>query len=215
MNYKNKLVKIFAVNTILFLVTILMASHNAMAQKQEIGVMIGYDFTQGRDLSGVFPGSVDVSNEKSYQFLYGRRMVDGKVASFHGEVLLVGVQNADLRSPNPLSPRSYSSAFLTPGLKFKLLPGFILTPYVAGGIGVARFYQSSTLISGAPNTGDRATYRFAMNYGGGAEFNAFPFLSFRAEIRDFVSGNPNLTFPVSSSSNQHNVIPAVGIALRF
>jgi opacity protein-like surface antigen len=215
MNYKNKLVKLIAVNSFLFLVTILVVSHTAMAQKQEIGVMIGYDFTQGRDLSSVFPAAVDVSNEKSFQFLYGRRMADAKLASFHGEFLVTLVQDAELRSPNPLSPRSYSSAFITPGVKLKLLPGFILTPYVAGGAGLARFNQSATLINGTANSGDRGSYRFVMNYGGGLEFNAFPFLSFRAEVRDFVAGNPNLIFPITDSGNQHNVIPAVGIVLRF
>jgi opacity protein-like surface antigen len=213
MNYKNKLIKFLAVNSFLFLVTILMVSHTAMAQRQEVGVMIGYDFTQGRDVSSVFP--VDVSNEKSFQFFYGRRMVDGKVASFHGEFVMALVQDAELRTANPISPRSYSSIFVTPGLKFKFLPGFIVTPYVAGGLGLARFNQSATLISGGANTGDRASYKFVMNYGGGAEFNAFPFLSFRAEIRDFVAGNPNLAFPLTSGSNQHNVIPSIGIALRF
>jgi|SRR5262245_4886258 len=215
MNYKNKLVKISVVNSLLFLVTILMASHNAMAQKQELGVMIGYDFTQGRNLPPPFPAGIDVSNEKSFQFVYGRRMVDAKVASFHGEFLLTLVQDATLRSPNLTSPNSYSSAFLAPGVKLKLLPGFILTPYVAGGAGLARFKESATLINGAPNTGDRASYRVVVNYGGGLEFNAFPFLSFRGEVRDFVSGNPNLDFPITNSSNQHNIIPAVGIALRF
>lgn len=215
MNYENKLVKFFVVNSFLFLVTILMVSQTAMAQRQELGVMIGYDFTQGRDLPSPFPSGVDVSNEKSFQFVYGRRMVDGKVASFHGEFLVTLIQDATLSSPNLASPNSYSSAFITPGLKFKLLPGFILTPYVAGGAGLARFKQSATLINGGANTGNRTSYRVVLNYGGGLEFNAFPFLSFRGEVRDFVAGNPNLDFPLTSSTNQHNIIPAVGVALRF
>src|SRR5262245_31970628 len=214
MNYENKLVKFFVVNSFLFLVTILMVSQTAMAQRQELGVMIGYDFTQGRDLPAPFP-TVAVSNEKSFQFVYGRRMVDAKLASFHGEFLLTLVQDATLSSPSPVSPSSYSSAFLTPGVRLKLLPGFILTPYVAGGAGIARFKQSATLIGGGTNTGDRASYRVVVNYGGGLEFNAFPFLSFRAEVRDFVAGNPRLDFPITNSSNQHNIIPAVVIALRF
>jgi opacity protein-like surface antigen len=214
MNYENKLVKFFVVNSFLFLVTILLVSQTAMAQRQEIGVMIGYDFTQGRDLPAPFP-TVNVSNEKSFQFVYGRRMVDAKLASFHGEFLLTLVQDATLSSPNPVSPSSYSSAFFTPGVRLKLLPGFILTPYVAGGAGIARFKESATLINGAANSGDRASYRVVVNYGGGLEFNAFPFLSFRAEVRDFVAGNPALDFPITNSSNQHNVIPAVGVALRF
>jgi len=215
MNYENKLVKFFVVNSFLFLVSILMVSQTAMAQRQELGVMIGYDFTQGRDLpSPPFPSGVDVSNEKSFQFVYGRRMVDGKVASFHGEFLVTLIQDATLSSPNPLSPNSYSSAFITPGLKFKLLPGFILTPYVAGGAGLARFKQSATLNNGGTNT-DRTSYRVVVNYGGGLEFNAFPFLSFRGEVRDFVTGNPSLDTPLTTSTNQHNIIPSVGVALRF
>lgn len=43
---------------------------------------------------------------------------------------------------------------------------------------------------------------------------ATAFLGLRAEVRDFVSGNPNLNVALSSST-QHNVISSGGIIVRF
>jgi len=40
------------------------------------------------------------------------------------------------------------------------------------------------------------------------------FLGLRAEVRDFLSGNPNLSMALSSST-QHNVVASGGVSVRF
>jgi hypothetical protein len=46
------------------------------------------------------------------------------------------------------------------------------------------------------------------------DYTLFRFLGLRAEVRDLVSGNPNLNFALSSST-QHNLISSGGIIVRF
>jgi opacity protein-like surface antigen len=159
-------------------------------------------------------GEISFDNRISIQVGYGRRIVDANAASLHLEFLVTGTPDRSLNSANVFVPQSYSSLFLTPGLKLKLIPGFFLVPYVAAGAGYARFNQSGVLINGQPNRGDGASNELVYNYGGGVELKIFPYVSLRGEIRDFVSGKPSFNFPVIEG-RLHNVIPAVGLVIRF
>jgi len=46
------------------------------------------------------------------------------------------------------------------------------------------------------------------------DYRLFRFIGLRGEVRDFFSGNPNLSVALSSST-QHNVVASGGITLRF
>ena len=56
--------------------------------------------------------------------------------------------------------------------------------------------------------------RGVFDFGGGLDYTLFRFLGLRAEVRDLVSGNPNLNVALSSST-QHNLISSGGIIIRF
>ena len=97
-------------------------------------------------------------------------------------------------------------------------PNSTVSPWASVGGGYARFDESKTLVSGAPNTFQTGTNRGALQYGGGVDFKApwhvlLP-LAFRGEIRDFYSGQPRLNV-VRSGTGQHNVIVSGGIVLGF
>ncbi len=112
--------------------------------------------------------------------------------------------------------RNYTSLFVTPGLKLKIAPSFPISPYVVAGVGWARFKGSSTLAGGTTNPNETAN-KFAFGFGGGLDMKAAPFISFRAEVRDLYTGLPPLTNISLSSlgSRQHNIVPSLGIVLRF
>ena len=57
-------------------------------------------------------------------------------------------------------------------------------------------------------------HRGVLDFGVGADYRVWRFLSLRAEIRDFVSGNPALGVPLGGSL-QHNITPKGGIVLSF
>ena len=110
---------------------------------------------------------------------------------------------------------SYSSIFVAPGLRLKLAPSFPLSPYIAAGGGLAHFNRSaSETPSGASSSINKALF----DIGGGLDLKIAPFVSVRAEVRDFYSGSPELTInQVTGTFNQrqHNILGTAGLVLRF
>jgi opacity protein-like surface antigen len=192
---------------------IVLAAINVCAQQNEVGLLLGANDTQGQDFAPPSIGSFRPGTGLTFEITYARRFTDAKLASMHFEVVFAATPNTDINSSNVALPRSYSSIFLTPGLKFKLLPGFFLSPYVAAGAGYARFTVSDTTISGGAATltgSNKGVY----NYGVGAELKFFPGLSLRGEIRNFISGSPNLGQTLLEDTRR-NVIYGGGLVVRF
>jgi hypothetical protein len=75
-------------------------------------------------------------------------------------------------------------------------------------------YQQSAQFSNGQNTTNKFLNRGVFDFGGGVDYTLFRFLGLRGEVRDLVSGNPNLNVALSSST-QHNVISSGGIVVRF
>jgi hypothetical protein len=99
------------------------------------------------------------------------------------------------------------------GLRLKVLPRARLSPWVALGGGYGLYEQSAKLSDGQ-NTTNKFLSRGVVAFGGGLNYRLFRFLGLRGEVRDFVSGNPNLNVALSSST-QHNVVASGGIGVRF
>jgi len=110
-------------------------------------------------------------------------------------------------------PKSYASLYVTPGLRLKFLPGARLSPWVAVGGGYALYEQSAQLSNGQ-NTTNKFLNRGVFDFGGGVVYKLFRFFGLRGEVRDFLSGNPNLNVALSAGT-QHNVVASGGISLRF
>jgi hypothetical protein len=75
-------------------------------------------------------------------------------------------------------------------------------------------YQQSAKFSNGQNDTDKFLNRGVFDYGGGLDFRLFRFIGLRAEVRDFLSGNPGLNVALNSST-QHNVVASGGVVLRF
>jgi len=110
-------------------------------------------------------------------------------------------------------PQDYASLHVTPGVRLKLFPGARLSPWVAVGGGYARYEQSAKLSNGQ-NTTNKFLNRGVFDFGGGLDYRLLRFLGVRAEVRDFLSGNPNLNVALSSST-QHKVVASGGVSVRF
>jgi hypothetical protein len=110
-----------------------------------------------------------------------------------------------------ITDSSYSSLFVTPGLKVKFAPSFPISPYLAGGVGVARFHNGATAL-----TSDQTNTKAVFDIGGGLDFKIAPFFSARAEVRDFYSGLPSFDLVSGGlSGRQNNVVPQIGLVFRF
>ncbi len=170
----------------------------AAAQKNELAVTAG----------GYFPfGIQGIGSGGGVEGSFAHRLVDAKVAAIYGELpVMIGFKVSEV---SPLSQGNYTSFFVTPAVKLKLLPGFPASPWISLGGGLAHYWATDnlTLLQSSSN-------HAALQIGGGLDVKIAPFLSLRGELRDFYAPIPALSFlPVGS--DQHNVFAGGGIVVRF
>ena len=74
-------------------------------------------------------------------------------------------------------------------------------PFATVGLGTNRFSGPSASLGG---------FRFAWNYGGGADIVLRRHVALRLELRDYVGGQPRFFIGTS-----HNIVPSAGIVFRL
>ena len=74
-------------------------------------------------------------------------------------------------------------------------------PFATAGLGTDRFGGSTTASSGP---------QFAWNFGGGADVVLRRHLAIRLELRDYMTGPPDL-----GTGRSHDIVPSAGIVFRF
>jgi hypothetical protein len=188
---------------------------NAVAQsRNEVGLLLGGTILSSPSTTA----QVNLNSGLSYQATYARWLRAGESAGIAIEVPFIAVPSQDVSSTSPIAPRNYASIFITPGLRFKFVPGAALAPWFSVGGGYARFAESTTLVTGQPNTFKTGTNKGALQYGGGIDIRSpfkFPLpIGFRVEIRDFYTGQPRLNVP-TTNNGQHNIVVSGGLVLHF
>jgi hypothetical protein len=186
---------------------------HALAQSNDITLSLGGTLCPSRDFQSPTTGATQTSADISLGVNYGRRFLDAEVAELYGEVESVALPNRGLTAATATVPQNYASLYVAPGLRLKVLPSARLSPWFAVGGGYALYEQSAKLSNGQ-NTTNKFLSRGVFDFGGGLDYKVFRFLGLRGEVRDFLSGNPNLNVALSSST-QHNVVASGGINVRF
>jgi hypothetical protein len=141
------------------------------------------------------------------------RLANFKLASLHLEVPVAGIPSAKVvfsETPS-LNALKLSSVFVTPSLRVKFAPGFPVSPWASIGGGWAHY-----------NLDGPSMNKGALQFGGGVDIKTgIPLLGFRAEVRDFVTGQPDFgivsiqTAGSQGLGRRHNVLAGGGIVLRF
>jgi hypothetical protein len=207
----------------LFLISIL--STAAVAQRAEVAFTIGAAAASNAHISptacplgitclSLRPETITATPQVFLEGTVGFRLVKAKVASLHLEVPVAGVPNQSVGFSNgfDISASHLSSLFITPSIKAKLLPGAAVSPWVSVGGGWAHF-----------SFPDDHTNKAALQFGGGVDIKSpFPHFSFRAEIRDFLSGQPSFGTPgvglignAEGGLSRHNVLAGGGLVVHF
>ncbi len=135
------------------------------------------------------------------------RLANFKLTSLHVELPVAGVPSASLGGTIRIT-----SVFVTPSLRIKFAPNLPVSPFVSIGGGVVHYSVTN-----------ETNYKGALQFGGGADIKTgIPLLGFRAEVRDFVTGQPtfgvlnSLISPTQKNNDRrHNVLVGAGIVLRF
>ena len=196
-----------AAHLLFCLVVLLGTTIRAWGQANEIALTGGGDFVTNQQ------GSVQTT--WAIEGSVAHRLISAPLIGLYGEIPLAAAFHSKPNFsgacatvfPPPAgcvtSPSSYSSFFVTPGVKVRIGgPG--LAPYLTVGGGVGHFSPSGS--QGSSTTG-------VISYGGGIDVTLLPMIGLRGEVRDFNSGFP--TFGGAGSGRQHNLFATAGIVLRF
>jgi hypothetical protein len=210
-----------------FVVSIVVAAFSTLcsAQKADVSFVAGASFTtdaqvleNGTCLSGCIP--IETFKTNHHIFFEGTgavRLADLRLASLYLEVPVAVIPSAQINASNTLGGSfnflSLSTLFVTPSLRIKLAPAFPISPFASIGGGWAHYSISSI----------KRNNFAALQFGGGMDIKTgIPLLGIRAEVRDFMTPQPNFgdatLLPPGSSgiaSRRHNVLAGGGIVLRF
>ena len=203
------------------LFVILCVSRFAMAQKADAAFVVGESFVNNSRVTFLstptIVNTVKTNNHIFYEGALAVRLADAKLVSLHLELPVAGIHSNNQRiaitAPlgNTTITLDTSALFITPALRLKFVPVAPISPWLSVGGGWARFSQD---LGPTTNKG-------AIEYGGGLDFKTgLPILGFRAEVRDFVTGDPNFGFAnIVTGDNgglrRHNLLVGGGIVLRF
>jgi hypothetical protein len=194
-------------------------THAARAEngnKNEFGLLLGATFTPTRTLSGQ-AAAVEFGSGLVFQATYARQLRNFHATALFFELPFVASPLVDLSSSNLSVPSNYAFLFVTPGLRLKVLPHSVVTPWVSLGGGYGFFEESKQRQDGTAIPRINAG-RGSLQFGGGVDFRTpvkllFP-IGVRAEVRDFYSGVPDFR-TTAPGGLQHNLIISGGLVVRF
>ena len=190
----------------------------AQAQKNEIS------FTAGEYVSA--GASLDWGTATAFEGSFAHRIAHVPLLAVSLELPVAATTSSSLPLTSFLRSSalpSFTSLFITPGVRVKLAPSFPLSPYVAVGVGLARFNvqrNSSAIVSQLIGSGVNNTW--AVDFAGGLDLKIFPHVALRGELRDFYSGAIGLQSLLPTPlrallpvSNQHNLMGTGGVVVTF
>lgn len=170
------------------------------AQKNDIALTAGGYFNVSTPL--------DLGTAPALEGTFAHRIAKVPLLGLYVELPVAGSFSSSIPTLSGLAvARSYTSLFITPGLRLRLAPSFPISPYVSAGLGYARFNRQ--LFNGTSS----ANSTFALDVGGGLDLKILPLVGLRAEVRDFNSGGIGLQ--TLALGRQNNLFVTAGITLRF
>src|SRR5215471_12073618 len=205
---------------------------SALAQKADVAFVVGASFTSDSNIRvscpGTIPciiglpvegfGTIHPDHHIFFEGALGVRLLDAKLASLHLELPVAGIPSQPLtvKVLSVLSTTPFdhlSSVYVTPAIRVKLLPAASFSPWGSIGGGVAHFSSDSGI----------STNKGALEFGGGVDIKSgIPLLGFRAEVRDFLTGDPTIPgiaavsgITTESGLHRHNLLVGGGVVLRF
>ncbi|HET7873857.1 MAG TPA: hypothetical protein VFL42_15180 [Terriglobales bacterium] len=186
-------------------------------QKNELGLLLGSSSVAN---SPSLPGgrTLDVGHGLTFGLSYAHMWTMSKQVSLGVEVPFEAVPSVDVSSSDPATARNYAFIFVTPGVRVRFRSEATVRPWLSVGGGYARFDESSSLVTGLPNSASRGTNSGAAQFGAGLDIRTpikvlFP-VGARLELRDFYTGKPRLN-PNQDSGRQNTLIFSGGITLHF
>ncbi len=172
----------------------------AHAQKNDIALTVGGYFEVSNPLN--------LGAAAALEGTFAHRIAHIPLFTVSAELPVAGSFSSSIPTVSGLTlAKSYTSLFITPGLRVRLAPKFPISPYVSAGLCYGRFNKK--LYGG----GTSADSTLALDIGGGLDLHVLPFVSIRGEVRDFNSGGVGIESV--AFGRQNNLFATIGLAVRF
>lgn len=202
---------------VFILIAALCLGSAALAQKADAAFVVGGSFVS--DVNGTLPPpfpTTPVNIKTDHHFFLegalGVRLLNAHVVSLYAELPVAGIPSTTVTQTISLSSATLvdhlTTVFITPGVRVKILASAPISPWASVGGGWGHYGLDS----------GTSTSKGAWQYGGGLDFKTgLPLLGFRAEVRDFVTGDPHLNQVALAASpgQHHNILAGGGLVLRF
>ncbi|MGE5325111.1 MAG: hypothetical protein ACM3SW_19745, partial [Actinomycetota bacterium] len=182
----------------------------AVAQKNELAVVAGAKITP---TVGTGTNQTKFATTFGFEANYAAQLAHVPTVSLHLEIPVLFTPSTDITTSDLTALKSYSSIFVTPALRLKLIPESSFSPWISAGGGIVHFNPGSTT-QGGTTVNTQSVTKGAAQAGVGADIHP-PLLpvAFRFEVRDFYTGLPNLN--TASIKVRHNLFVGGGVVLRF
>jgi hypothetical protein len=200
-------------------ILLLIAGTVLVAQKNEIAGTIGSSFISDKTVpnTSFFDNTVHSGRGLSFNISYSRVFHRFKWGSLSAEIPVLVNPDEDLNYGANQIPEGYSSFFLTPAVRVRVLDGYAFHPWISVGGGLGHFAASKELVFGGLNPGNRIKTTGVL--AGGVGFDVplggkFHTTLFRFEARDNWSGVAPLNVN-TGNTRQHNLYVGGGLVFPF
>ena len=169
---------------------------------------------QANDVALTVGGYFEVSNPlnlgaaAALEGTFAHRIAHILLFAVSAELPVAGSFSSSIPTVSGLTlAKSYTSLFITPGVRLRLAPKFPISSYVSAGLGYGHFNRK---LHGGGTSADST---LAFDIGGGLDLKVLPFINIRGEIRDFNSGG--IGIESVAFGRQNNLFATIGLAVRF
>jgi len=202
--------------TIWALVVVCAFVAQAAAQKNELSGIVGRTFIADQGIPGApsYDPNLHFGKGLTFEVNYARRVMQEELWSLAFEVPFVVDAVDRVHSAQDVTPKQYSSYFVTPAARLSVFSEQAVSPWVSFGAGFGHFNESSTLQFGGANPGKTGTSTGVLQGGVGLDVRIYKHFTLRGEGRDFWSGVPQLNVD-TGKSRQHNIFAGGGIVWHF
>ena len=189
----------------------------AWAQVNDVSVTAGATFVSTQTVlnSGLsFDPTLHFGNEVTVAFNYSRLLKSAKIFGIRAELPVVIYPRMDLNTACNCIPKDIGALFMTPSIRVNIFSEDSVSPWVSVGGGYGRFREAPKLNFYGDNPGPTGTNTGVVQFGAGLDVWYWHRWGFRAEARDFFSGEPELNVD-TGRSRMHNYYVGVGVVHRF
>jgi hypothetical protein len=184
------------------------------AQNSDLGLLGGISGPRGQTTVAGGTSTVSGSVTPSFQVNYAFQVMQRSVDLYVELPLVIPVRVSGTVSTGPggevVAGNSGPDLFFTPGLRLKFSPESRVSFYGAAGFGIASFAGAQVVAAPAAVVTEGRRNSPALGIGAGIDLRLTRLLSFRGDVRDFVTESG-----LGDVSGRNHGIFQVGIAFHF